>query len=158
MKIVSADSRQSAVQGFTLVELMIVIAIVGILAAIAVPAYREHVVKTNRSDAMAVLQGFAQAMERHYAQNNTYAGAAVGPADTGTPANYSPKSPIEGAARYDLTIEAADATGYTLRAAPAVGGGQEGNGLLEITNTGQRSWDRNDNGAIDAGENTWSAH
>lgn len=156
MKIVSIDMRRRTINGFTLVELMIVVAIIGILAAIAVPAYREHIVKTNRSDAMAVLQGFAQAMERHYAQNNTYAGAAVGPADTGTPANFSPKSPIDGAARYDLTIQAADATTYTLRAAPSVGGGQEGDGFIEVTNTGLKSWDRNDDGAVGAGETTWS--
>lgn len=159
MKTVLVNAGSRGARGFTLIELMIVIAIVAILAAIAIPSYRNQVVKTNRSDAMAVLQGFAQAMERYYAQNNTYSGAAAGGADTGAPTVFPAQSPLDGAARYSLTIQAANAASYTLRATPVAGSTQVGDGYLEITNAGQRRWDRNNDGDTgDTGETSWDAH
>lgn len=148
MKIVRANKTD---KGFTLIELMIVVAVVAILAAIAMPSYQRYVIRTNRADAMSVMQGFAQAMERHYAQNNTYATAVAGTV-------FPSQSPLDGTARYALSIQAATATTFTLRATPVAGGTQGGDGFIEITNTGLRSWDRNNNSAIDAGENTWDNH
>ncbi len=60
--------------GFTLVELLIVIAIVAVLAAIAVPGYNRQVEKTRRSDAMTALTHAASMQERFYMRNNTYTG------------------------------------------------------------------------------------
>ncbi len=64
--------------GFTLIELMIVVAIIGILAAIAYPSYQEQVQKSRRADCQGALTGLASAMERFFTVNTTYAGAAVG--------------------------------------------------------------------------------
>jgi len=61
--------------GFTLLEIMIVVVIVGVLAAIALAAYQRHVVKARRSTAAVCLQERAQFMERFYTTNMTYAGA-----------------------------------------------------------------------------------
>ena len=58
--------------GFTLIEVMIVVAIVGILAAIAYPSYQEYVLRTGRADGMAKLMEIMQAQERFYSQNQTY--------------------------------------------------------------------------------------
>lgn len=59
-------------QGFTLLEVMIVAAIIAILAAVAVPSYREFVIRTHRADARAVLAQVLQLQERAFTQDNRY--------------------------------------------------------------------------------------
>lgn len=130
--------------GFTLIELMIAVAIVAILAAIAIPSYQESSAKSKRSDAQGALMGFASAMERHYTQNNTYEEAATGGNDTGAPAAslYPNQSPIDGSTKYyDLKISAAASDSYTLTATPIAGGSMAGDrcGTLSLTSAGVKS-------------------
>ncbi len=134
--------------GFTLIEMMIVVAIVSILAAIAIPSYQSSVTKSRRGDATAVLQGLAQAMERLYTETGTYVGA--------DPATiYSAKSPVDGSATYyNLTIPTLTANAYSLLATPV--NAQAGNGILTLTNTGLRGWDADNSGGVDAAtEQCW---
>ncbi len=65
-----SDARRMA--GVTLLELLIAVALVGILTAIAVPSYRAYVVRANRSDAKIALLSLAAALERCYTRNNSY--------------------------------------------------------------------------------------
>lgn len=59
-------------QGFTLVEIMIVVVIVAILASIAYPSYRNYVLRTNRAEGAAHIMRVLQAQERHHSQNMAY--------------------------------------------------------------------------------------
>lgn len=143
-------------KGFSLIELMIVIAIVGILAGIAWPSYQEHVRSSNRSQAMGALMGLAQAMERHFTQTGSYKGAAMGGNDTGPPEIYAAESPIDGSRKnYDLVIVSAERSSYLLQAVAK--NSQLGDGNIQLSSSGAKAWDRDNNGAFsDPAEMCWS--
>lgn len=85
--------RSRAGEGFTLIELMVVVAIIGILASIAYPSYVDYVRKAKRSQAKADLVEYAQLLERFHTANNTYVGFTLpvtqSPRETGSTANYT---------------------------------------------------------------------
>jgi type IV pilus assembly protein PilE len=129
-------------KGFTLIELMIAVAIVGILAAVAYPSYQDSVMKSRRADAEGALLGFANSMERYFTEKNTYKGAAVGGGDTGTPTIFSPTSPVDGGtAYYNLKISLAEVSSYKLIAEPIGAQSSDKCGKLTLTSTGVRDMD-----------------
>ncbi len=138
-------------KGFTLIEMMIVVAIISVLVTIVYPSYQNTVRQSRRADAQAALQGLAQAMERFYTTEGTYKGAAASGADTGSPAIFSTKSPIDGSnTYYNLKIQSAAASTYVLAAEPV--NAQAGDGILILKSTGARGWDvDNDAGGLVSG-------
>jgi type IV pilus assembly protein PilE len=98
-------------RGFTLMELMIAVVVVGILAAAAVPSYREHIASSRRTDAKSALLAIAQLMERNYTERGTYASVTLG--TTGIYPSTSPQG------YYTLSIVSQDADGFSLLATRA---------------------------------------
>lgn len=116
--------------GFTLIEIMIVVAIIGIIAAIAYPAYTQQVQKARRTDGQTALLNIATLMEHYYTENNTYVGANA-PADVGGSAT-SPEG------HYTVTVTQVNASSYSLSAAPQGAQASDTCGTLTLTNTGLR--------------------
>ncbi len=98
---------RSPQRGFTLIELMIVVAVVGVLALIAYPSFQDSVRKSRRGDAMAGLMRLQQLQERYRGNAPTYASAAASMPGATT---VSPEG------HYTLSIDAFASTSYTLSA------------------------------------------
>lgn len=101
--------------GFTLIELMIVVAVVAILAAIAFPSYQEHVRKSRRASAKTALLDIASREERYYTLNNSYTSL---PGNLGVAAFPAPVPADTASPYYNVSVVAADATSYSLQAVP----------------------------------------
>ncbi len=144
--------------GFTLIELMITVVIIGILAAIAYPSYRNYVTQTRRSDAQIALTQAANQQERFFTEFNWYAatlaGARAGGTSTTGVLGISIASPES---HYMLsmsagTLNAANCSqyscGYTLVADPnnaSATGRQNNDGKFRLDSTGVKQWDKDNN-------------
>ncbi|ERS87101.1 hypothetical protein Q667_15595 [Marinobacter sp. C1S70] len=121
-------------RGFTLIELMIVVAIIGIIASIAYPSYQENVRKTRRANAQADLLELAQWMERQYAQDYSY---LVGGNQPTLPFTSSPRT---GTAFYAISFSGnVTQNGFTLQAQPSGDQAQDKCGTLTLDNAGSKS-------------------
>ncbi len=108
-------------QGFTLIELMITVAILGILAALAYPSYTAQVQKSRRADAQVALQEIAQRQEAYFLRNRSYAKdvTQLGYAATSTEGQYALS--IAPTPNTCTGLAVAACTGYVASAAPATG-------------------------------------
>ena len=133
-------------QGFTLIELMIVVAIVGILSAIAYPSYTEYVRRGHRADARAGLLQAQQWLERAATATGTY------PTTLPTALTWSG----DASKRYDIAFQAGNTNAaYTLEAAPK--GAQTGDkcGTYTLSNTGVRGADGKKSGDTGYNPDCW---
>jgi len=118
-------------RGFTLIELMIVVAIVAVLAMIAYPSYSRQVQKSRRAQAKADLTELAQGLEREFTANRDYTGYtlafATSPRDAGT------------TVAYNIAIDQLTASTYRLTAVAAGPQASDQCGDLTLTNTGAKT-------------------
>jgi len=99
-----ANSRSQ--HGITLIELMVVVAVVGILAMIAVPSYRQYVVKSNRAAAEAFIMSVANKQEQYMLDARTYAGVAADPGDSSGLTTLGLSAPNDVSKNYNIKIGA----------------------------------------------------
>jgi type IV pilus assembly protein PilE len=132
--------------GFTLIELMITVVIVGILAAVALPSYRNYVVRSARIQAQNELLQLAGLQEKIFLNSNAYTpnvttaynGTAAG--GLGWSAANDTRYTFSLAADAAGTAMAANAQTYVLTATPVVGGSQAADGNLSISESGRKLW------------------
>jgi len=124
-------SFRQHVRGFTLIELMIVVAVVAILAAVAIPSYAEHVRKSRRAQAKADLVEVAQLMERYHTVQNTYVGYTL-------PSNQSPR---DGTAQYTVSLGNQTASTFTLTATPGTNQSKDKCGTMTLDQAGRKTPD-----------------
>ena len=130
-------------KGFSLIELMIAVAIVAILASIAYPSYQNYVIRSNRADAKQVLLNLSSLQGQYMLDNRTY---AVG---TGAIATLTGSGSTTVDDVYTIQIGPSTATNpptYTITATPKSGSIQDGDGTLTVNQLGVRggtsSWER----------------
>ena len=135
--------KSSPILGFSLIEILIAMAILALLTSIAWPAYTAHIAKAKRADAKAQLASAQQWMEVFYSENYSYAqdsaGQAVSRAFALQPFSQSPKVG-EGSASYTLSVTST-ASEFLLTATPISGGwmADDACGSFSLDHTGQRS-------------------
>ncbi|MEH1711241.1 type IV pilin protein [Acinetobacter pittii] len=119
-------------EGFTLIELMIVVAIIAILAAIAYPSYTQYKIRANRADVQSEMMQTAQRLQSYYMINHNYTSATL---DNGLASKDYPTSN----AAYGLVLNVNDQT-WTLTATPKTNTIQSGNGVVILNSQGQKCW------------------
>ena len=123
--------------GFTLIELMIGIAVIAILTTIAVNTYSGYLIRAYRSDAQATLIQGSQFMERIRLENGSYKPGGVGPT---LPATLG-QSPASGTARYAIALDATSSSTFTLTATPSTSiATQEICGNLVVDHSGLKTF------------------
>jgi len=136
-----ADYGAASQRGFTLIEVVTVTAIIGILAAIAIPNYTAYIQRGNRSDARTQLMMAAQFMERFRNESGSYAAAAL-------PAAFAQSPPPPAAARYNIALGNLAAGTYTLTAT-AVGAADNICNTMSVTHTGAKQFTTIAGGSMD---------
>ena len=126
----AVNPRSSASRGFTILELLVVFVIIGIVSAIALPAYFSQARKSYRAEVKAIMMETAQFMERYYTTNKTYVGASPLSA-------VSPKGASATAKKYDISWSVTPtASAYTLQAVPANSQASDTCGTLTLSQSG----------------------
>lgn len=138
--------RVRNLKGFTLIEMLIVVAVVGILAAVALPSYRQYIVRAARVEAQTEMLELASLQEKIFLNSNGYAfsvtaaynGTSAGGLGRATGTTKDGKYTFALVDSADVAMAAA-AQAFVLRATPTAGGTQVGDGVMTISESGRRA-------------------
>lgn len=125
--------------GFTLIEMMIVVAVIAILSAVALPSYREYIRRGSREATQSQLVEMSGIQEKIFLNSNAYS-SNVGTAYTGNSSGglgATGGKSLDG--RYTISASVTGST-FVLTATPVVGSPQDGDGVLTIASNGTRTW------------------
>ena len=133
--------KRIGVKGFTLIELMITMAIIGILAAIAFPSYENYVIRTSRAAARTELLELAGLQERIYLNSNAYSPNVATAYNGQATGGLGKTGGTTRDGKYNITIDiVAPDQMFTLTATPVGGSPQDGDGAITINSSGVRTW------------------
>ena len=132
-------AQRHGLRGFTLIELMIAVAVMAILTAIAMPSYRQYVTRGSREAVQSQLIELAAVQDKIFLNSNAYT-ANVGTAYTGSSTGgLGVTNSVSRDTRYRLSVTVSGAS-FVLTATPVAGTTQAGDGNLTINSEGQRVW------------------
>ncbi len=127
--------KHPSARGFTLVELMVTVAVLGILMSVALPSYLDSVRKGRRADAQSVLLEASQFMERFATENLRFDQSRAGVA-VALPTTLA-SAPKHGATKfYTISLQAVAQNSFTLRAVPQGSMANDSCGTMTLTDTG----------------------
>jgi len=142
------------INGFSLIELMIAVVIVGILAAVAMPSYNNYVIRGSRAAAQTELLELASLQEKIYLNSSAYTASATTGYNGTSAGGLGKTSGLTTDGKYTFAVVAPGQT-YTITATPVAGGKQAGDGCLTIQENGLRQWHTNNDACNSASPTAW---
>lgn len=133
-------------KGFSLIELMIVVAIIAIIAAIALPSYQQYQIRTKRAEVQSEMMKIAQQLESYKAVNHNYTNAKL---DADLVVDFPLTNPY-----YSITLVPA-AQSWSLTAVPVTTSSQGGNGSILLNSSGHKCWTKGASGCTLSTTSTW---
>lgn len=142
-------------KGFTLIEVMIVAAIIGILAAIAYPSYQESVRKSKRADMQSQLLDTAAKMQKYRIANFTFFKPGTTTAITLSDIGVASAYPISGQQLYDIELKNVTAGSWLLEAKPKTNTMQTPDGAIALNSRGERCWKKGASSCTPSATSNW---
>lgn len=132
--------KTTRANGFSLIELMVTVAIIGILLAIAVPNYNDYIRRASRSAAQSELLELASIQEKIFLNSSAYALNVTSSYNGSSAGGLGRTSGTTNDGKYTLSVNPVQSTTYTLTATPVAGSTQATDGTITINESGQRLW------------------